>query len=157
MPQTPLTAPEIDPTPIFELFRGSYGTELLTAAVTHLNLFGVLADGPLAFDALRERLGLQRRPAIVLITALRAMNLLREDSQGRIRLTELSREHLTPGRLWTSAATSVWRPEVPGWSRWSSVCGRIGPPARTRKVPEPRSSSGKGSNRPWNGRPRRGP
>ncbi len=97
MPQTPLTAPEIDPTPIFELFRGSYGTELLTAAVAHLNLFGVLADGPLAFDALRERLGLQRRPAIVLITALRAMNLLREDSQGRIRLTEMSREHLAPG------------------------------------------------------------
>ena len=94
MPQTPLTAPEIDPTPIFELFRGSYGTELLTAAVAHLNLFGVLADGPLAFDALRDASVCTRRPAIVLITALRAMNLLREDSQGRIRLTEMSREHL---------------------------------------------------------------
>ncbi|MGC3966566.1 MAG: hypothetical protein QM775_04110 [Pirellulales bacterium] len=36
-----------DPTPIFEHFRGALGTELLTAAVAHLNVFDALAARPL--------------------------------------------------------------------------------------------------------------
>ena len=47
--------PQTDPSPIFELFRGSYATELLVAAVAHFDLFATLADGPLSFDDLRER------------------------------------------------------------------------------------------------------
>ncbi|MSQ95725.1 MAG: methyltransferase, partial [Gemmataceae bacterium] len=39
-----MTPPTTDPTPIFEHFRGSYGTDLLTAAVAHFNLFGRLAQ-----------------------------------------------------------------------------------------------------------------
>ena len=35
--------PQIDPTPIFEHFRGSYATELLTAAVTGFDVFNRLA------------------------------------------------------------------------------------------------------------------
>ena len=34
----------VDPTPIFELFRGNYATELLTAAVAHFQLFERLAE-----------------------------------------------------------------------------------------------------------------
>ena len=32
----PLVTPELDPTSIFEVFRGNYATELVTAAVAHL-------------------------------------------------------------------------------------------------------------------------
>ncbi len=97
MPRSALTPPRLDPTPIFEAFRGSYATELLTAAVAHLDVFGRLAPGPLTIDELRRTLGLAERPAAVLVTALRAMGLLAADAAGRLSLTDLAREHLTPG------------------------------------------------------------
>jgi hypothetical protein len=95
--QPALPSPRTDPTPNFELFRGSHGTELLTAAVAHIHLFGRLAAGPLPLERLRRVLGLAERPALVLVTALRAMGLLVADDQGRIGLTDLAREHLVPG------------------------------------------------------------
>lgn len=93
----PLLPPETDPTPIFEAFRGNHGTELLTAAVAHLNVFGRLAGGAKDGDALRQELGLSRRAAVVLFTALRAMGLLSLDREGRLEPTPLAREHLSPG------------------------------------------------------------
>ncbi len=50
--------PRTDPTAIFETFRGAYGTELLTAAVAHFNVFGLLAEAPLTFEELQSRLSL---------------------------------------------------------------------------------------------------
>jgi SAM-dependent methyltransferase len=97
MSDTALSVPEYDPTPIFEHFRGSYGSELLTAAVAHFELFGLLAKGPLAPEDLRERLGLAERACVVMTTALRAMNLLRKDQDGRIGLSAMAWEHLTGG------------------------------------------------------------
>lgn len=85
-----------DPTPIFEHFRGSYATELLTAAVAHFNFFGRLAQTPMSIGALGAALGLAERPASVLTTALRAMGLLAEGN-GLLTLTPLAREHLVPG------------------------------------------------------------
>lgn len=93
MPLSALTAPHTDPTPIFEIFRGSYATELLTAAVAHFNVFGRLAQQPL----LPAELGLAERPTVVLLTALRAFGLLNTDAQGRLHLTELAREHVLRG------------------------------------------------------------
>lgn len=92
-----LHPPPVDPTPIFEHYRGSYGSELLTVAVSHLNVFGLLRHEPRDFESLRSALGLQRRPAIVLLTALRAMGLIRVDSQDRLSLTPQARYHLPPG------------------------------------------------------------
>ncbi|MBS0202536.1 MAG: methyltransferase domain-containing protein [Planctomycetes bacterium] len=92
-----LPGPDRDPTPIFELFRGSYGTELLTAAVEHLHLFQILADEPLTPEALRIRLDLAPRAFVVLMTAMRAMKLVEVDSAGRMQLSPLAREHLVPG------------------------------------------------------------
>jgi len=89
--------PQIDPTPIFEAFRGCYGTELLTAAVTHFNVFEHLRGAPLSFDQLRGRLQLEPRPAVVLLTALRAFGLIDRDAEGRLELSGLAREHLLPG------------------------------------------------------------
>ncbi len=88
--------PSIDPTPVFEHFRGSYGSELLTASVAYFQLFGLLADQPLTLAALRKRLGLAERAANVLVTGLRAMGLLERDARNRITPTALAREHLTP-------------------------------------------------------------
>jgi O-methyltransferase domain len=93
-----LRPPQIDPTPIFEIFRGNYGTELLTAAVAHFDVFGRLAPRSLSFDDVRRELGLEERPAVVLLTALRAFGLIVADAQGRLGLSDLAREHLVPGR-----------------------------------------------------------
>ena len=93
MPRSALTPPSTDPTPIFEHFRGSYGTELLTAAVAHLGVFDVLSE-PMSLEDLRTRIGLADRPMLVLATALRAMGLLESDASGRLAATPLAREHL---------------------------------------------------------------
>lgn len=89
--------PDLDPTVIFELFRGGHATELLTAAVAHFNVFGQLAEQPLSCDELQARLGLEERPSVVLFTALKAFGLLVEDQHGILSLTELARHHLVPG------------------------------------------------------------
>lgn len=88
--------PHTDPTPLFELFRGSYATELLTAAVCHFDIFHRLAVAPLPFETLRHDLRLEKRPANVLITALRAMKLLTTSGE-LLELTPLAAEHLVPG------------------------------------------------------------
>lgn len=93
-PLSALTSPATDPTPIFEFFRGSYGTELLTAAASHFRVFDRLADRAKTFDELRGELSLERRAANVLGTALRAFGLIVRDEQGALSLTPLAREHL---------------------------------------------------------------
>lgn len=95
MPLSALDKPATDPTPIFEAFRGSYGTELLTAAVAHFDLFGRLARQPLSTGELAAELHLAERPASVLATALRAMGLLNL-ADGRLHLSAVAREHLLP-------------------------------------------------------------
>ncbi len=93
----PMKKPDLDPTVIFELFRGGHATELLTASVAHFNVFGQLAEQPLFCDELRSRLELEDRPSVVLFTALKAFGLLVEDQHGILSLTELARHHLVPG------------------------------------------------------------
>lgn len=113
MPE-PLKPPVTDPTPIFEAFRGSYGTELLTAAVAHFKLFGKLAERPLRADDLAKELGLSPRPAVVLLTALKAMGLLVAGPDGRLELTALAREHLVPGDEFDIGAYIGLAAESPG-------------------------------------------
>ena len=109
-----MVSPMLDPTPIFEVFRGNHGTELLTAAVRHFRVFERLASGPLTFDELRRELTLAERPATVLITALRAFGLLIDDAEGRIDLTELARNHLTPGASFDVGGYIGLASEAPG-------------------------------------------
>src|SRR5215472_16654540 len=93
----PLPQPQSDPAPIFEAFRGSYGSELLIAAVAHFDLFGKLAHRSMTSEELAAEIGLVRRPSVVLFTALRAMGLIAADPDGRFSLTPMAREHLVPG------------------------------------------------------------
>jgi predicted O-methyltransferase YrrM len=97
MPLSALLVPQSDPTPIFEIVRGSYAAELLTAAVAHFNLFGKLSHQAMTAAELGQALGLAERPMIVLLTALRSFGLLTTDAEGRLHLTALACEHLLPG------------------------------------------------------------
>ena len=82
--------PATDPTPLFELFRGSYATELVVGSVAHFGVFARLANGAKPFADLRGELGLSERAANVLFTALRAMGTLSLDGEGRLTLTPLA-------------------------------------------------------------------
>jgi len=93
----PLSLPTTDPTSIFEHFRGSYGTDLLTAAVAHFDLFGRLAKQPRTLAELQADLGIAERPAVVLTTALQAMQLLSKNATGQFDLTPVAKEHLIRG------------------------------------------------------------
>src|SRR5438045_2164458 len=97
MTRSALNVPATDPTPIFEQFRGAYGTELLTAAVSHFGIFARLAAGPKPADQLAAEIHLAERPSVVLFTALKAMQLLEIDASGRLSLSAIAKEHLTPG------------------------------------------------------------
>jgi SAM-dependent methyltransferase len=93
----PATTSSEDPSPLFELYRGSYATELLVVATAHLGVFGHLAEGPLSGVELAHRLGLERRPFQVLMTGLRAMGTVGVDGDGRYRLTPMAEAHLVAG------------------------------------------------------------
>ena len=87
-------APITNPTPIFEIFRWRYASNLLTAAVAHFGLFDRLAKGPISSAGLRKELGLENRPFVVLMTALEAMNLVHRDAENRFTANAISLEHL---------------------------------------------------------------
>ncbi len=106
--------PRVDPASILEFFRGNHATELLTAAVAHFNLFGRLGQGPLSFDALRHQLGLEERPAVVLMTAIRAFGLVTKDADDRFLLTDLARDHLVPGNEYDLGGYVGLAAESPG-------------------------------------------
>ena len=111
MPLSALNLPATDATPIFEQFRGSYATELLTAAVSAFNVFGKLAAGPCPEDDFRRDLGLAERPAVVLFTSADAtrlavgdhldLHLEPEDAFGDFdeHLIHLAARHLLPAEL----------------------------------------------------------
>ena len=92
-----LEKPSTDPTPIFEHFRGTHGTELLVAATCHLRLFDKLAEKPLAWNEMKQVLALEERPLVVLTTALRAMGMLTKDPDGGFAPSPLATEHLVSG------------------------------------------------------------
>jgi len=93
-PTVPVEPSPLDPAPLFELFRGSFATELLVAATAHLGVFRILARGPMSPETLRAELALEVRPFQVLITALRAMGTLVVDDTGLLVLTPMASSHL---------------------------------------------------------------
>ena len=85
---------QLDLAPITRHLRAMYGSRLLVAAVHHLSVFEVLSSGPLSMAELQTALALKERPALVLFSALCAMELLTHDESDRLRLTELG-QYLT--------------------------------------------------------------
>ena len=94
MKSSATTLPITDPTSIFELFRGNHATEILVAAVCHLQLFEHMHGDPQSWDDLKDCIQLEDRPMHVVMTALQAMGLLKKDADGKYSSTELAAEHL---------------------------------------------------------------
>ncbi len=83
--------PSPDLAPITRHLRAVYGSRLLVAAVSQLNVFETLGETPLSLPEAAARLGLAERPARVLFPALCAMELLFFDENNRLTLTDLGR------------------------------------------------------------------
>lgn len=77
----PAADPAIAPDHILELGFAFWGSQALLTAV-ELGVFSALADGPLAADALRHRLGLHERGARDFFDALVALRLLERTERG---------------------------------------------------------------------------
>lgn len=84
----------LDLAPITRHLRSKASSNLLVAAVHHLNVLEELINGPLPINELRQKLGLKERPAMVLFPALCAMEILKFNFEGKLELTELGK-HLT--------------------------------------------------------------
>lgn len=93
----PLSPPLHDPTPFFDLVRGNLATELLCCGVNHLELPHRLSQGPRAPEELRKELDLSPRAWVVLSCALKAMNILWEQADGKLALTPEASEFLCGG------------------------------------------------------------
>ncbi len=92
-----LKPPALDPAPIFEIFRGNYAMELLTAGVAHFGMFDRLGVGQVPRAELQRSTGLADRPFSVLLSGLKALGLL-EEHNGQVQTTPVAREHLAPGQ-----------------------------------------------------------
>jgi SAM-dependent methyltransferase len=93
--------PETEPTVLYRPRDAARVLDLLAAAIWHLDLFGVLAREPLPREDLRERLGIEARPARVLVTLLLSMGLIEReaaerDDGPRLRLSPVARDFLDP-------------------------------------------------------------
>ena len=97
MPLPPITVPDTDPVPIYELFNAGFGSKLLVAATVHLNLFGHLVRGPLSAERLRNELGVSERAFQVLMTGLRAFELI-EPRRPRALRTDRDGTHASDPR-----------------------------------------------------------
>ena len=89
-----LTAsPGTDPLELYRLRDGFYATDLLAAALVHLDLFSWLAEYPSSLADICRELQLKRRPTDVMLTLFAALGLI-EEANGAFHLTATGREHL---------------------------------------------------------------
>lgn len=85
--------PSADPTDILRMRDGLYAVDLLGAALSEFALFDRLAEAPASLEGLCARLGIQPRPADVMLTLFAAMNLV-ESRGGLYHTTPAAREFL---------------------------------------------------------------
>jgi SAM-dependent methyltransferase len=91
--------PASDPTSVYRLRDAIYATDLLAAAVVHLDLFTWLAEHPATPGAVAAQFSLAARPLDVLVTLCTATGWL-TSAGGVLHLTLRAREHLVRGSLW---------------------------------------------------------
>src|SRR5262245_3786683 len=73
-------APATDPIEIYRLRDGFYATDLLGAAVVHLDFFSWLAEHPADLQGICAGCGLASRPADVMLTLFTALGLVERSS-----------------------------------------------------------------------------
>jgi 3-hydroxy-5-methyl-1-naphthoate 3-O-methyltransferase len=95
-----LTAiPNTDPIDIYRYRDGLYAVDMLTAALTGLDLFTFIGEQRLSKHDICEGLQIQDRPTDVMLTLFTAMGLLENDN-GVFSLTLKAREHLVSTSPW---------------------------------------------------------
>jgi len=94
-----LSEPVTDPLALYRGRDAIVATDLLAAAMVHLDFFTWLADHPATLGAICAHFEIHPRPADVLMTLLTAMGLT-TISGGVFHLTVRAREHLTTGSPW---------------------------------------------------------
>jgi O-methyltransferase domain len=120
---------EPDPTVLLRTRDGIYAPDLLTVAITELDLFGWLqANGPCDQVRLRESLGLAARPCDVLVTYLVALGMLERTGDGRLTATSTAAGFLCPGSPTDLGAYFASLRERPACSELLGVL-RTGEPA----------------------------
>jgi len=100
MPLDPLLSePATDPLPLYRGRDAIVATDLLAAAMVHLDFFTWLSEHPSTLGAICAHFEIHTRPTDVLMTLLNAMGLTTQ-SGGVFHLTLRSREHLVKGSPW---------------------------------------------------------
>jgi SAM-dependent methyltransferase len=94
-----LRLPATDPTSIYRYRDGLYASDLLTAAISHLDFFTWLNEHPSGLQTICRALDLKERPADVMLTLFTAMGLL-QSREGVFSLTDQAREHLVRSSPW---------------------------------------------------------
>lgn len=78
---------------MFRLRDSIYAADLFTAAVAHLNFFSWLEKNPSDIKEICSSLQIKERPADVMITLFKALNLI-EEKDNRFYLKTLAKEYL---------------------------------------------------------------
>ena len=91
--------PKTDPIDLYRYRDGLYAVDLLTAAITGLDLFTWLSRNPADQKTLCAHFGITERPTDVMLTLFTAMGYL--ERRGELfHLTEKAREHLVSDSPW---------------------------------------------------------
>lgn len=94
-----LAEPATDPTSIYRYRDAIVASDLLGAAIAHLDFFTWLADHPSTLGAICAHFEIHPRPADVMMTLFTAMGLVTQ-AGGCFLLTLRGREHLVVGSPW---------------------------------------------------------
>ena len=97
-----VSEPISDPLPLYRLRDAIVATDLLAAAIAHLDFFTWLESHPSTLGAICAHLEIHPRPADVLMTLLSAMELVTQ-SGGVFHCTLRGREHLSASSPWNLA------------------------------------------------------
>ncbi len=91
--------PKTDPIDLYRYRDGLYAVDLLTAAITGLDLFTWLSMNPADQKTLCAHFEITERPTDVMLTLFTAMGYLERRGE-RFHLTEKAREHLVSDSPW---------------------------------------------------------
>jgi 3-hydroxy-5-methyl-1-naphthoate 3-O-methyltransferase len=98
-PQDLTATPATDPIEVYRYRDGLYAVDMLTAALTGLDLFTFVGERQLTKQQICDNLGIQERPTDVMLTLFTAMGFL-ENSNGVFSLTRRASEHLVSTSPW---------------------------------------------------------
>ncbi|MBI1322878.1 methyltransferase [bacterium] len=93
----PLNSCILDPAPLFDLYRGRLSTEILCAVACRTRFFRMLGNSGMSFAELARAMNWSDRALNVVLTALRAMEMVEMTSGEVYRPTDSARLFLDPG------------------------------------------------------------